>query len=173
MYVSDRVGETDFSLLRRLVLPDGTGGAEGWGASQRWKLLLLPMNLPLPCPVLTLHHPHCRPHPARSRSTTAARLIFPAVLRCMLPGRPTPGCLFSDISRDKRTVLKVSGEGGGGFCAGYGLRHAEWRRALSLQQPSRIPALQVWNLNRVTGVVGLFNVQASWPPLRLLLLLFR
>lgn len=32
VYASDRVGETDFSLLRRLVLPDGSGGwVGGWG----------------------------------------------------------------------------------------------------------------------------------------------
>lgn len=71
MYVSDRVGEHDFGLLRRLVLPDGS------------------------------------------------------VLRCRLPGRPTANCLFRDPSRDGRTVLKV------------------------------------WNVNAVTGVLGLFNVQAS------------
>lgn len=54
VYVSDRVGEHDFELLRRLVLPDGS------------------------------------------------------VLRCLLPGRPTADCLFQDVSRNKRTVLKVS-----------------------------------------------------------------
>ncbi|KAL4457908.1 hypothetical protein ABPG75_012773 [Micractinium tetrahymenae] len=71
VYVSDRVGEHDFSLLRRLVLPDGS------------------------------------------------------VLRCRQPGRPTADCLFVDVSRDCQSVLKI------------------------------------WNLNSVTGLVGLFNVQGS------------
>lgn len=71
--VSDRVGEHDFEVLRRLVLPDG------------------------------------------------------AVLRCRLPARPTADCLFRDVSRDGATALKL------------------------------------WNMNAVTGVVGVFNLQgASW-----------
>ena len=37
------------------------------------------------------------------------RLVLPdgSVLRCTLPGRPTPDCLFADVSRDGKTVLKV------------------------------------------------------------------
>jgi raffinose synthase len=62
VYVSDRVGEHDFSLLRRLVLPDGS------------------------------------------------------VLRCRQPGRPSPDCLFRDVSRDKQTVLKVGLRGCGEHC---------------------------------------------------------
>lgn len=53
VYVSDRPGQHDFSLLRKLVLPDGS------------------------------------------------------VLRALLPGRPTRDCLFSDVMRDKKTLLKV------------------------------------------------------------------
>jgi hypothetical protein len=53
VYVSDRPGQHDFDILRRLVLPDGS------------------------------------------------------VLRCQLPGRPTPDCLLCDVSRDGKTVLKV------------------------------------------------------------------
>ncbi len=53
MYVSDKPGQHDFALLRRLVLPDG------------------------------------------------------GVLRAALPGRPTRDCLFCDVLRDKRTLLKV------------------------------------------------------------------
>lgn len=53
VYVSDKPGQHDFSLLRRLVLPDG------------------------------------------------------AVLRGLLPGRPTRDCLFVDVLRDKQTLLKV------------------------------------------------------------------
>ena len=33
--------------------------------------------------------------------------------------------------------------------------------ATSAEPPSRLLLLQIWNLNSVTGVVGLFNVQAS------------
>lgn len=71
VYVSDRPGNHDFDLLRRLVLADGS------------------------------------------------------VLRCRLPGRPTADCLFANVSRDNATALKV------------------------------------WNVNPVTGVVGVFNVQGS------------
>jgi hypothetical protein len=133
VYVSDRVGEHDFSLLRRLVLPDGS------------------------------------------------------VLRCLLPGRPTADCLFRDVSRDHQTVLKVrcgvhtkvrSGEvwcrggaslllprarlsgPGGAIMVSRSICPALWP-----PQPNRPPLSllpQIWNLNSVTGVVGLFNMQASW-----------
>jgi raffinose synthase len=53
VYVSDKPGQHDFTLLRRLVLPDG------------------------------------------------------AVLRALLPGRPTRDCLFADVLRDRQTLLKV------------------------------------------------------------------
>ena len=53
MYVSDKPGEHDFELLRRLVLPDGS------------------------------------------------------VLRALQPGRPTRDCLFTDVLRDGRSLLKV------------------------------------------------------------------
>lgn len=66
VYVSDKPGQHDFTLLRRLVLPDGH------------------------------------------------------VLRAQLPGRPTRDCLFRDVLRDKRTMLKV-GEGGGAGPAGRGV----------------------------------------------------
>jgi hypothetical protein len=55
VYVSDKPGQHDFALLRRLVLPDG------------------------------------------------------AVLRALLPGRPTRDCLFADVLRDRQTLLKVGG----------------------------------------------------------------
>ena len=103
VYVSDRVGEHDFALLRRLVLPDG------------------------------------------------------GVLRCRLPGRPTTDCLFRDVSRDKQTVLKVCG---GGLGARWGLvRRGPCTASHQLASPA--PRPQVWNLNSVTGVLGLFNVQAG------------
>eukprot|EP00271_Cylindrocystis_brebissonii_P015187 TRINITY_DN373_c0_g1_i1.p1 TRINITY_DN373_c0_g1~~TRINITY_DN373_c0_g1_i1.p1 ORF type:complete len:829 (+),score=84.97 TRINITY_DN373_c0_g1_i1:41-2527(+) len=73
VYVSDKPGEHDFELLRKLVLLDGT------------------------------------------------------VLRALLPGRPSRDCLFIDPARDKKSLLKI------------------------------------WNLNRFTGVVGVFNCQgAGW-----------
>lgn len=53
VYVSDKPGQHDFTLLRRLVLPDGY------------------------------------------------------VLRAQLPGRPTRDCLFADVLRDKKSMLKV------------------------------------------------------------------
>jgi hypothetical protein len=53
VYVSDKPGQHDFELLRRLVLPDGS------------------------------------------------------VLRALLPGRPTRDCLFSDVLRDRSSLLKV------------------------------------------------------------------
>uniref|UniRef100_A0A7S1SIE2 Alpha-galactosidase n=1 Tax=Tetraselmis chuii TaxID=63592 RepID=A0A7S1SIE2_9CHLO len=73
VYVSDKPGEHDFALLRRLVLPDGT------------------------------------------------------VLRPLLPGLPTADILFNDPMCDGNTLLKV------------------------------------WNVNHVSALVGVFNVQgASW-----------
>lgn len=56
VYVSDKPGQHDFSLLRKLVLPDGS------------------------------------------------------ILRALLPGRPTRDCLFADVLRDRRTLLKVKQE---------------------------------------------------------------
>ena len=53
VYISDRVGDHSFDLLRRLVLPDGS------------------------------------------------------VLRAKYPAKPTRDCLFKDISRDRKTVLKI------------------------------------------------------------------
>jgi hypothetical protein len=37
------------------------------------------------------------------------RLVLPdgAVLRALLPGRPTRDCLFADVLRDRQTLLKV------------------------------------------------------------------
>lgn len=59
VYVSDKPGQHDFTLLRRLVLPDGY------------------------------------------------------VLRAQLPGRPTRDCLFRDVLRDNKSLLKVSNQHGG------------------------------------------------------------
>ena len=53
VYVSDYPGQHDFSLLKQLVLPDGS------------------------------------------------------VLRARLPGRPTADCLFTDVLRDGKSLLKV------------------------------------------------------------------
>ncbi|KAK9671035.1 hypothetical protein RND81_12G002400 [Saponaria officinalis] len=73
IYVSDKPGNHNFDLLRKLVLPDGS------------------------------------------------------VLRARLPGRPTRDCLFSDPARDGTSLLKI------------------------------------WNLNKCSGVVGVFNCQgAGW-----------
>ncbi|KAJ4706423.1 Alkaline alpha-galactosidase seed imbibition protein [Melia azedarach] len=73
IYVSDKPGNHNFDLLKKLVLPDGT------------------------------------------------------VLRAQLPGRPTRDCLFVDPARDGISLLKV------------------------------------WNVNKCSGVVGVFNCQgAGW-----------
>ncbi|XP_023525173.1 probable galactinol--sucrose galactosyltransferase 1 [Cucurbita pepo subsp. pepo] len=73
IYVSDKPGQHDFNLLRKLVLPDGS------------------------------------------------------ILRAKLPGRPTKDCLFMDPARDGKSLLKI------------------------------------WNLNDLSGVVGVFNCQgAGW-----------
>ncbi|CAN0910023.1 Probable galactinol--sucrose galactosyltransferase 2 [Linum grandiflorum] len=73
IYVSDKPGNHNFDLLKKLVLPDGS------------------------------------------------------ILRAQLPGRPTRDCLFVDPARDGTSLLKV------------------------------------WNVNKCTGVVGVFNCQgAGW-----------
>ncbi|XAR69455.1 Galactinol--sucrose galactosyltransferase [Bertholletia excelsa] len=73
IYVSDKPGNHNFELLKKLVLPDGS------------------------------------------------------VLRAQLPGRPTCDCIFVDPARDGISLLKI------------------------------------WNVNKCTGVVGVFNCQgAGW-----------
>ncbi|MBA0823469.1 hypothetical protein Goarm_020199, partial [Gossypium armourianum] len=73
IYVSDKPGNHNFELLKKLVLPDGS------------------------------------------------------VLRTQLPGRPTVDCLFADPARDGISLLKI------------------------------------WNVNKCSGVVGVFNCQgAGW-----------
>jgi raffinose synthase len=73
IYVSDKPGNHNFDLLKKLVLPDGS------------------------------------------------------VLRAQLPGRPTRDCLFVDPARDGTSLLKI------------------------------------WNVNKCSGVVGVFNCQgAGW-----------
>ncbi|OVA19719.1 Glycosyl hydrolases 36 [Macleaya cordata] len=75
VYVSDKPGQHDFTILKRLVLPDGS------------------------------------------------------VLRAKYPGRPTRDCLFTDPVMDGKSLLKI------------------------------------WNLNKFSGVLGIFNCQGagSWP----------
>ncbi|KAK8914319.1 putative galactinol--sucrose galactosyltransferase 2 [Platanthera zijinensis] len=75
VYVSDKIDQHDFDLLKKLVLSDGS------------------------------------------------------ILRAKYPGRPTRDCLFSDPVTDGESLLKV------------------------------------WNLNKFTGIVGVFNCQGAgtWP----------
>lgn len=75
VYVSDKINEHDFDLLKKLVLSDGS------------------------------------------------------ILRAKYPGRPTRDCLFSDPVTDGESLLKV------------------------------------WNLNKFTGILGVFNCQGAgtWP----------
>ncbi|KAF5183437.1 Stachyose synthase [Thalictrum thalictroides] len=77
IYVSDKPGSHDFTILKRLVLPDGS------------------------------------------------------VLRAKYPGRPTRDCLFIDPVMDGKSLLKI------------------------------------WNLNTLSGVLGVFNCQGAggWPGL--------
>ncbi|XP_059635150.1 probable galactinol--sucrose galactosyltransferase 6 [Cornus florida] len=73
IYVSDKPGNHNFDILKKLVLPDGS------------------------------------------------------ILRPKLPGRPTKDCLFSDPARDGVSLLKI------------------------------------WNMNKYTGVLGVYNCQgAAW-----------
>ncbi|KAL6992930.1 galactinol--sucrose galactosyltransferase [Sarracenia purpurea var. burkii] len=75
VYVSDKPGQHDFKILKRLVLPNGS------------------------------------------------------VLRAKYPGRPSRDCLFNDPVMDGKSLLKI------------------------------------WNLNKFTGVIGIFNCQGAgcWP----------
>ncbi|XP_040988889.1 probable galactinol--sucrose galactosyltransferase 2 [Juglans microcarpa x Juglans regia] len=75
VYVSDKPGNHDFKILRKLVLPDGS------------------------------------------------------VLRARYAGRPTRDCLFEDPVMDRKSLLKI------------------------------------WNLNKLSGVIGVFNCQGAvnWP----------
>ncbi|KAG8638751.1 probable galactinol--sucrose galactosyltransferase 2 [Manihot esculenta] len=75
VYVSDKPGNHDFNLLKKLVLPDGS------------------------------------------------------ILRARHAGRPTRDCLFVDPVMDRKSLLKI------------------------------------WNLNKLSGVIGIFNCQGagSWP----------
>ncbi len=52
---------------------------------------------------------HVSDRPGHHDFAILKRLVLPdgSVLRCQLPGRPTPDCLLSDVSRDGKTVLKV------------------------------------------------------------------
>ena len=45
--------------------------------------------------------------PCGAGAAVPARPPPPAVLRCLLPGRPTPDCLFCDVNRDGSSALKV------------------------------------------------------------------
>jgi raffinose synthase len=47
--------------------------------------------------------------PGKHDAELLRRLVLPsgAVLRALLPGRPTADCLFADVARDGRTALKV------------------------------------------------------------------
>lgn len=57
------------------------------------------------------------------------QLVLPdgSILRALLPARPTRDCLFSDVRKDGKSLLKL------------------------------------WNVNRYTSIIGIFNVQgASW-----------
>ncbi|KAJ7967875.1 Galactinol--sucrose galactosyltransferase [Quillaja saponaria] len=78
VYVSDKPGQHDFNILKKLVLPDGS------------------------------------------------------VLRARYPGRPSRDCLFTDPVMDRKSLLKI------------------------------------WNLNKCTGVIGIFNCQGAgtWPCLK-------
>jgi len=48
-------------------------------------------------------------YPGKHDFELLKRLVLPdgSVLRAALPGRPTADCLFSDVLRDNKSVLKV------------------------------------------------------------------
>ncbi|XP_068642048.1 probable galactinol--sucrose galactosyltransferase 2 [Aristolochia californica] len=77
VYISDKPGDHDFEILKRLVLSDGS------------------------------------------------------ILRAKYPGRPTRDCLFNDPVMDRKSLLKI------------------------------------WNVNKLSGVIGIFNCQGAgvWPGL--------
>ncbi|KAF8646180.1 hypothetical protein HU200_065939 [Digitaria exilis] len=67
--------------------------------------------------------------PGNHNFSLLKKLVLPdgSVLRAQLPGRPTRDCLFADPARDGATLLKI------------------------------------WNVNKCSGVVGVFNCQgAGW-----------
>lgn len=71
----------------------------------------------------------CSDKPGNHNFELLKKLVLPdgSVLRAQLPGRPTRDCLFADPARDGTSLLKI------------------------------------WNVNKCTGVVGVFNCQgAGW-----------
>lgn len=92
VYVSDRPGEHDFALLRRLVLPDGS------------------------------------------------------TLRARFHGRPTRDCLFTDVFRDRKTVLKIWNMNAvTGIVGAFNVQGAAWdvKRRSYFAHDSNPPALRV------------------------------
>lgn len=103
LYDSDKPGNHNFDLLRKLVLPDGS------------------------------------------------------VLRAKLPGRPTRDCLFADPARDGIRFAC--------FLTNYSLLYFPLL-SLSLTLAKTgffFSLLKIWNMNKFTGIVGVFNCQgAGW-----------
>jgi raffinose synthase len=59
------------------------------------------------------------------------KLVLPdgSVLRAKLPGRPTRDCLFTDVGRDRTSVLKIWNEniaGGGGVVGAFHVQGVSW-----------------------------------------------
>ncbi|KAM0821957.1 hypothetical protein ACQ4PT_071830 [Festuca glaucescens] len=107
IYVSDKPGNHDFDLLRKLVLPDGS------------------------------------------------------ILRAKLPGRPTRDCLFSDPTRDGKSILKIwnlnahSGVIGAFNCQGAGWCRAGKKNLIHDVQPGTITgALRGRDVSRLPEVAG-------------------
>ena len=106
---SDKPGQHDFEILRRLVLPDGS------------------------------------------------------VLRAKYPGRPSRDCLFNDPVMDGERYFPHSY-----ICIWFDfpvfVSFFSFAHHLSVF-PFNCSLLKIWNLNKVTGVIGVFNCQGagSWP----------
>ncbi|KAK1606136.1 hypothetical protein QYE76_029809 [Lolium multiflorum] len=107
IYVSDKPGNHDFDLLRKLVLPDGS------------------------------------------------------ILRAKLPGRPTRDCLFSDPTRDGKSILKIwnlnahSGVIGAFNCQGAGWCRAGKKNIIHDLQPGTITgAVRGRDVSRLLEVAG-------------------
>ena len=77
------------------------------------------------------------------------RLVLPggSSLRPILPGRPTPDCLFRDTMRDGVTGLKVwnRNEGGGAVVAAFNVQGSYWCREQRkyISQPEMIHPVQI------------------------------
>nr|XP_034920266.1 probable galactinol--sucrose galactosyltransferase 2 isoform X1 [Populus alba]XP_034920267.1 probable galactinol--sucrose galactosyltransferase 2 isoform X1 [Populus alba] len=87
------------------------------------------------------------------------KLVLPdgSVLRAQLPGRPTRDSLFVDPARDGMRCVAFSSLHASHLC----FKHAPFK--ILILNIMFCSLLKVWNVNKCTGVVGVFNCQgAGW-----------